>query len=439
LCLCAGALLGPPDSDIPKARLNAENREISMKRAITLAGGGPAAGLHIGVLKRLAEEKDITFDVWALSCIGAWVGLVYNQYDPDQDRKAAANKTYDFFKKGIFRDDRTYSRFPINSVFGPDWVANTKSLMSFLTNPDTYDKLFLPEKIWEAYGETLRFMFDHRRWTEGDFNQLLLNHGLAVNPYVRFLTSMMYLSEVSGLARIHYPDSTFMKGIDFGKINQADPFIFHNAYNLTKNELTLFCNKDERYWRERRRQPTSDYQQISPASLCACSALPYIEQTVKIGKDTYCEGALVDTVNFQNLIEDHPDLDEIWISRIVDHKQIREPRNLTDALANLCQLFAATVGDDDVKLFKYHVQTEKSWSGTIVEIQVSQKISFEWSHSNLDLGVQLGADAAGAACKAYKKALQDRQGDPKKTGEVRIIDAKTPAGKPPVPQLREVA
>ena len=52
-----------------------------MKRAITLAGGGPAAGLHIGALKRL-DEADVKFDVWALSCIGAWVGLVYNQADP---------------------------------------------------------------------------------------------------------------------------------------------------------------------------------------------------------------------------------------------------------------------------------------------------------------------------------------------------------------------
>ncbi len=36
-----------------------------MKRAITLAGGGPAAGLHIGALKRL-EEANITF-----RCLGA--------------------------------------------------------------------------------------------------------------------------------------------------------------------------------------------------------------------------------------------------------------------------------------------------------------------------------------------------------------------------------
>ena len=50
-----------------------------MKRAICLAGGGPAAGLHIGVLEG-RKSCGITFDnqddVWALSCIGAWVGVV---------------------------------------------------------------------------------------------------------------------------------------------------------------------------------------------------------------------------------------------------------------------------------------------------------------------------------------------------------------------------
>ena len=86
---------------------------------------------------------------------------------------------------------------------------------------------------------------------------------------------------------------------------------------------------------------------IDASTLCACSALPFIEGTVEIDRVTYCEGALVDTVNFESLLQEHQDLEEIWVSRIVDSKQIRKPENLHDALANLCQLFAATVGDDD--------------------------------------------------------------------------------------------
>src|SRR6266849_5981956 len=98
-----------------------------MKRAIALGGGGPAAGLHIGVLQRL-NQLEITFDVWALSCIGAWVGIVHNQYDQDRDAK----QTYDFFHDYVFRDDASYERFPINTAFGPDSFKNARALAEFV-------------------------------------------------------------------------------------------------------------------------------------------------------------------------------------------------------------------------------------------------------------------------------------------------------------------
>src|SRR5262249_33742864 len=146
-----------------------------------------------------------------------------------------------------------------------------------------------------------------------------------------------------------------------------------------------------------------DYKRIDARSLCACSALPFIEETVMIDGKTYCEGALVDTVNFRNLLEDHPDLDELWISRIVKSDQIREPKDLHDSLANLCELFAATVGEDDVKLFRYHVKEDRKWKGTIVEIRVDRHINLEWTHANLDLGRERGRLAAEAAYRDYMK------------------------------------
>ena len=94
------------------------------------------------------------------------------------------------------------------------------------------------------------------------------------------------------------------------------------------------------------------------------------------------------------------------MSRIVDSKQIRKPENLHDALANLCQLFAATVGEDDVKLFKYHVKCDepRKWTGTVVEIHVPAHINFKWNHSNLDQGRALGKAAAEEAIAAYNDA-----------------------------------
>jgi len=390
-----------------------------VKRAITLGGGGPAAGLHIGVLEALANA-DKTFDVWALSCIGAWVGIVYNQLDKVEN-KDRAEKTYQFFKNGVFRDDEGYKRFPINTVFGPDWDSIGKAVTNFVTDSNTYKDLWDPQAMMNAYRDSMSFWFGQQpdrnggtKFTspdKGDINRWILNQVLAPNPFVRYLTSLMYLSQVTGLSRINYPDSQFMKDINFKDLGRSDkPFIFHNAWNLDEHKLALFSNRDMPV----KAAKTKEYKApINASTLCACSALPFIEETVKIDGVTYCEGALVDTVNFESLLQEHhrpPDdpLDEIWVSRIVDAKQVRKPENLHDALANLCQLFAATVGEDDVRLFKYHVRcpmpkSPNPWKGTIVEIQVPGHISFKWNHSNLDMGRKLGKAAAEQAINAFEE------------------------------------
>jgi predicted acylesterase/phospholipase RssA len=380
-----------------------------MKRAIALAGGGPAAGLHIGVLERL-HEAGIKFDVWALSCIGAWVGLVYNQCDSGKE----VDQTYKFFRDGVFRDDVSYSRFPVNTVFGTDNVANIKAMMEFWMSPQTYKNLWLPDQMIKAAQESIKFMSDRSLWNEGDFNRFMLNSVLAPNPFVRYWMSMMYLSNISGLSRIHYPDSNFMRAIKFNRLyDKGKPFIFHNAWNITKQKLALFSNQPSfkpKSTKKDKPHLQEPYQRITSASLCACSALPYIEETVEIDGDIYCEGALIDTVNFERLLEDHPDLDEIWVSRIVDAGQVRPPRTIADALANLCMLFAATVGEDDINLFKYHVKYDegtKSFefrgrSRQLIEIKVSDKINFEWTHSNLDHGREYGYRATDMALKTYE-------------------------------------
>jgi len=329
------------------------------EESVTLGGGGPAAGLHIGVLEALATAG-ITFDVWALSCIGAWVGIVYNQFDGEKVRdKDRAEQTYQFFKNGVFRDDESYERFPINTVFGPDWGSIRKALSNSDRDSDNYkDFVWDPYKMMESFQDSMSILFDQlpdrdkerkfKKLDEGDINKWILNQAMAPNPFVRYLTSMMYLSNVTGLSRINYPDSQFMKDINFEELKKpGKPVIFHNAWNLDDQKLALFCN--------RRMKDSAYVGDIGPSTLCASSALPFIEETVDMGRKTYCEGALVDTVNFESLLQEHDDLDEIWVSRIVDSKQIRKPENLHDALANLCQLFAATVGEDDVKLFKYPV------------------------------------------------------------------------------------
>ena len=81
-------------------------------------------------------------------------------------------------------------------------------------------------------------------------------------------------------------------------------------------------------------------------------------------------------------------------------------------------MFAATVGEDDVKLFKYHVKYDRPesgkngkngkkkedwWNGTVVEVHVPGHINFKWNHSNLDNGRALGKAATLQAIDRYEK------------------------------------
>ena len=47
-------------------------------------------------------------------------------------------KTHQFFKNHVFRDDESYERFPINSVFGPDWFGNTNALKAYVSDIENY-------------------------------------------------------------------------------------------------------------------------------------------------------------------------------------------------------------------------------------------------------------------------------------------------------------
>ncbi len=102
------------------------------------------------------------------------------------------------------------------------------------------------------------------------------------------------------------------------------------------------------------------------------------------------------------------------MSRIVDSKQVRAPQNIADALANLCMLFAATVGEDDIKLFRYHVKEDDKWHGKIIEMKVSSKIDFNWTHGNLDNGCDAGYEAADDVLKSYTPESAPKKAKSKK-------------------------
>ncbi|SCK11355.1 Predicted esterase of the alpha-beta hydrolase superfamily [Variovorax sp. HW608] len=376
------------------------------KRAITLAGGGPAAGIHIGVLSVL-EREGIEFDVYALSCIGAWVGIVYNtRSGPDR-----AKQTYEFFETYCFRDDRSYEWFPINKGFGTNCPALWRAWAEFpALKTNKWSDLVLPAQIRASLFNWLKILGDSSRWTHQEFNNWVLNDVLAVNPMTRYLTSMIYKSHFNGLSKIYYNHSKVLEEVFQGeRLYEEDrPEIYHNAWRMPKGnqpgKIQLFKNR-----KLKSRDGTEDYLRISHKSLCSCSALPFIEESVSMRGYTYTEGALVDTVNFKNLLRDHPDLDEVWVNRIVDESEVRRPKDLAESLANLPQQFAAELGKADIKMFRQHLLNQSRMRPRVVEIPMNPdtEVTFDWNHANLKRGFSEGADAARRLLASDKQLSQD--------------------------------
>jgi predicted acylesterase/phospholipase RssA len=378
------------------------------KRAIALAGGGPAAGLHIGALAEL-EDAGIEFDVFALSCIGAWVGIVYNT----RKRPNRAEQTLEFFDKHCFRDDQSYEWFPINRGFATDSQALMQAWAKFPLSPKLdWSSLVLPLDICKSLLNSTALFANPMRWTDQAFNYWVLNDVLATNPFTRYLISMLFNSEINGLSKIYYKDSPVLKEVFKDQcLYGADmPDIYHNAWRLprqlpTKKEpgkMQIFHNRGKTSLDE---EEPDAYLKITPESLCACSALPYIEESIFIEPYEYTEGALVDTVNFKNLLQDHQDLDEVWVNRIVDESQVKSPGSLAGALANLPMQFAAEVGENDVKLFRQHLLNQSHMRPRVVEIPIDPEthVTFEWKHSNLMQGFREGRAAVKRLLKSDKQ------------------------------------
>jgi hypothetical protein len=158
-----------------------------LKCAICLGGGGPALGLHIGALEGM-RDHNIDFrqrrSVWALSCIGAWVEILYNQAEPGNE----INETYNFFRD-VFRDDESYQSFPLNAIFAPDWAGCAEAALNYMLKPDTWRNAVLPRHMLESLLYTVSHLRKRQNWgrfNERDFNRWSL---ITFWPSIRWCAS----------------------------------------------------------------------------------------------------------------------------------------------------------------------------------------------------------------------------------------------------------
>ena len=141
--------------------------------------------------------------------------------------------------------------------------------MNFMLDPQNYKNAFAPRAMMNLSGNLVLPGRSRQmgKLSEGDFNRWTLNHAMAVHPAMRFVMAMLYKSAITGRTKLYYPESQFLTDIKFDALNDPDKLhIFHNAWNLTRQKLELFSNRNP---------AKNTYRRITPASLCACSALPH--------------------------------------------------------------------------------------------------------------------------------------------------------------------
>jgi predicted acylesterase/phospholipase RssA len=361
------------------------------KRAIALSGGGPVAGIEIGALKAF-EDNGIDFDIYSCACVGSWVGCLYNSLAKDSDR---IKKIDQFFRDEIFIPDDIYESFPINyKVFRMDYLNDYYRLLEKFFDFNTYTHLFLPERIAES---GWNFM---KNPPEGmDEFSYCISEAMALNPIVRFMAQLQYKIGKSGIAGLISSDKFVDKFIDFEQLKKSDKIVYLNAYDLSEKKLRIFINRNNH-----------KFNDIDADALMAgSSVLHYTEnRTIDGQRYKYCEGAVIDTVNLDVLLDEHQDLDEIWVVKIADYQEVLPPKNLIDSELISVMLPFDTISDDDIKLFTYrlneHNQKKKKKIQMITLDMRYGEVNYHWNHSNLDHGIKAGYEGALRSIDTYRKS-----------------------------------
>ncbi|MCP3942142.1 MAG: patatin-like phospholipase family protein [Desulfobacteraceae bacterium] len=360
------------------------------KRAIALSGGGPVAGIEIGALKAFEENK-IDFDIYSCACVGSWVGCLYNSLAKDNDKIKTLDK---FFRDQIFIPDDIYESFPIDyKVFRIDYLNDYYKLVEKLFDFNTYKYLFLPQRIYE-FGWNL--MNNPPKGMDEYFYRI--GEGMALNPLARFMVELQYKVKKSGIAGLISSNSFIDKYIDFKHLFKTDKIVYLNAYDLSKKELKIFIN--------RYKHKFNDID--ADALMAGSSVLHYTEnKTIDGEKYKYCEGAVIDTVNLDVLLDEHQDLDEIWVVKITDYNEVTPPKNLIESALIGVMLPFDTIADDDIKLFTYRLKefnqkNKKKIKLIQMEMQY-KKVNYNWNHSNLDEGIKIGYEGTLKSINKYKK------------------------------------
>ncbi len=349
------------DNAAAKSRHNAAQSENSCRTALVLGGGAPNMALMAGALAAF-EERGVVFDVISCSGAGSLAGLLWQAPKGQTPAEALRSVTTMSVADGIYR------HFPVNyKVFqkpGPlaDWWRSALAANPFFA---------LNAKDYGRSG-----------------------------PYALFIDSMLLWAAALSPSGVHsgswglcQPTPFVEQIIDFEKLAQIKPYFYLNAYNATKEIIDDFSK-----------------EQITLEHFHAALAFPFIYGPYALQGNMYYEGAVVDCLNFKDLVEKHRGLETIVVFDVLGADTlIRAPRNLYDSWVLSMIIPLVKTAQDNLELFA--LKHNKGWERAKGAKTDLLKIEFDipednlvevldWSASNavrlFEIGYQSGLSFSGA-------------------------------------------
>jgi NTE family protein len=338
-----------------------------------LGGGATNLALMAGAVAAF-NKRNKRFDVVSTSGAGALVGLIWLA------PKKAQTEVYSRLRGlvNLSVSDHIYKYFPINyKVFqkgGP--IADFwRSIIGM--NP------FLAPILDQSgkRGDELLF---------SDWVQLLLATVLPPywpDPFGR------------GLSASHpFIDNL----VDFGTIRPPSlndgpgrfPYFYLNAYNMTVQNLRNWSNTE-----------------IDAEKFRAALALPFVYPPYPLEDGLYYEGALVDCLNFKDLVQKHKGLETIVVLDVLGNDDlIRPPRYLYDAWVLSIIIPLVETAKDDLKIFELLYRKRYKNLKNVLPIDFEHPGDAEildWSISNSTRLFQIGFERGLNFVKKHDKLLPD--------------------------------
>jgi NTE family protein len=338
-----------------KSRRNAEKAESRSSTALVLGGGAPNMALMAGAVAAFIERR-VQFDVVSTSGAGSLAGLMW--LAPKGQSPAEALRSV----KTMSIPDLIYQHLPVNyKVFhkpGPlaeMWRSAMAANPLFAMKPQEY----LQSPLYAFWADWMALCASTLCPNGLDWN----SWGLCASPpFVEHI-------------------------IDFDKIKHIKPYFYLNAYNVSKEVIDNF---------------TKDV--ITPDHFRAALAFPFIYGPFRLNGDLYYEGAVVDCLNFKDLIELHTGLQTIVVFDVLGSDTlIRKPRNIYDSWVLSMIIPLVKTAEDNLGLFalKHNKGFKKSEGSKTdllkVEFDIPEEYLTEvldWSASNaarlFDIGHRSG-------------------------------------------------